>query len=74
MLSQLPLQHQLRSDIEDGDDSYDDAPDAHVAYRRPQVVRELDLSDPDTPLPDHIIQRLSVIRALAMQAYREKRA
>jgi hypothetical protein len=68
----LLTQLQLRSDIEDGDDSYDEALDAHVAYRRPHLVRDPILSDAD--LPDHIVKRLEAIRALAMQAYREKRA
>jgi hypothetical protein len=70
----LLTQLQLRSDIEDGEDSYDEAPDAHVAYRRPHLVRSTDVFDPDADLPDHIVKRLEAIRALAMQAYREKRA
>jgi hypothetical protein len=75
LLSQLH-QHQQPSnlELEDGDDDeYDDVPNAHVGYRRPQLIPEPDLSDPDIDLPDHILARLADAREQAMKAYRGKR-
>jgi hypothetical protein len=50
-----------------------DDEDIYVGYRRPQLVREVDWSDPDTPLPEHIVNRLALAREMALKAYREKR-
>jgi hypothetical protein len=71
---QLLSQHQSKSlEVNDcGDDGADEI-DGHVAYRRPQVIKELyvyDLDD-DSELPTHITERLAQIRALALEKYKE---
>lgn len=45
--------------------------DIYVGYRRPELVKGTDLSDPDADLPEDIKWRLFLARQLAMARYRE---
>jgi hypothetical protein len=67
LLSQL----QLRSDLDDSDDDIAGELDLHVAYRRPELVRDIKIVDDDEELPEHIRWRLFLARQLALAKYRE---
>jgi len=70
----LLTQLQLRSDFEDGDDTAAEDLDLHVAYRRPEVVRDstITIIDDDEELSDYVKFRLYLARQLAMKKYYEK--
>jgi hypothetical protein len=67
LLSQL----QLRSDLDDSVDDFAGELDLHVAYRRPELVRDIKIVDDDEELPEHIRWRLFLARQLALAKYRE---
>jgi len=70
---QLSLQRSNPDEIDDGDDDgYNDI-DLHVAYRRPSLIPCNDqCHDHDQDeLSDHVLVRLAIARAKAMDRYRE---
>ena len=69
----LLTQLQLRSDLEDGDDCVCEELDFHVAYRRPELVKNVDLVDDDIELPEHIRWKLFLARQLALMKYRNSK-
>jgi hypothetical protein len=74
---QLLSQQQSKSEVEDSEDDGATEIDIYVAYRRPEVIKELyvyDLDSEDDDLPTHITERLAQIRALALEKYREVHA
>ena len=69
----LSLQRSNPDEIDDGDnDGYDDT-DLHVAYRRPTLIPcDNNCYDHDEDeLSDHVLVRLAIARAKAMNRYRE---
>jgi hypothetical protein len=74
---QLLSQQQSNLGLDDSDDDSADEIDVHVAYRRPEVIKEsyvYDLDSDDDDLPLHITERLAQIRALALEKYKEVHA
>jgi hypothetical protein len=71
---QLLSQPQSNLGLDDSEDDGADEIDVHVAYRRPEVIKEsysYDLDSDDDDLPPHITERLAQIRALALEKYKE---
>ena len=68
----LSLQRSNPDEIDDGDnDGYDDI-DFHVAYRRPTLIPcDIKCHNHDDELSDHVLVRLAIARAKAMDRYRE---
>ena len=69
----LNLQKSNPSELEDSDDNgYDDI-DLHVAYRRPNLVPCDDTcyDHDEDELSDHVLVRLAIARAKAVDRYRE---
>lgn len=69
LLTQAPVSNH---GADDSDDNGADEIECHVAYRRPELVKNSVDNDPDAPLPDYILKRLALARALAMAKYDEK--
>jgi hypothetical protein len=67
----LLTQLQLRSDFEDSDDCFCEELNFHVAYRRPELVRNSKIVIDDEELSEHIRWRLFLARQLALAKYRE---
>ncbi len=71
----LSQQQSNKSEVEDSEGGSADEIDFHVAYRRPEIIKEsyvYDLDSDDEDLPTHITERLAQIRALALEKYKEK--
>ena len=69
---QLLSQPQSKLELEDQDDEYTSDVDYYVGYRRPELVHEQSYNlDDDEELPDHILERLAQIRAMALEKYKE---
>jgi len=69
----LSLQRSNPNKLDDGDDDgYDDI-DLHVAYRRPNLVPCDDncYDHDEEELSDHLLVRLAIARAKAVDRYRE---
>jgi hypothetical protein len=69
----LLTQLQLRSDFEDGDDCFCEEIDFHVAYRRPELVKDVDLIDNGDELSEDIRWKLFLARQLALIKYRNSK-
>jgi len=70
----LSLQRSNPSELDDDDDDdFDDFPDIQVSYRRPNLItcdNRCHAHDEDE-LSDHVLVRLAVARAKAINRYRE---
>jgi hypothetical protein len=73
--SQQRLLSQLRSNPseldDDDDDAFDDFPDIQVSYRRPTLIACDDKCHNQDELSDHVLVRLAIARAKAMDRYGE---
>ena len=70
---QLNLQRSNPSEIDDDDDDGYDDTDLHVAYRRPTLIPCDDrcYDHDQNELSDHVLVRLAIARAKAINRYRE---
>jgi len=71
----LSLQRSNPNKLDDGNnDGYDDI-DLHVAYRRPTLILCDDkcYDHDEDELSDHVLVRLAIARAKAMNRYREEK-
>jgi len=67
----LLTQLQLRSNLEDDYDCFSEELALHVAYRRPELVQDIELVSNDEELSERIRWRLFLARQLALAKYKE---
>ena len=72
LLRSNPLRYSLiRLEGRDPQDVQIDDEDIYVSYRRPEIVKDVKIYEPDEELPPDITQRLALARARAMARYHE---